>query len=310
MSGNFPDRHPEVRRSSDDLVDYLLGDLPPAKAAQLEQRLSGDSLLRVELYECRRAIDAMRALPAASAGPGFVAAVMAAKDRDDETPRRARRVYRRPLLALAASLAIIAGGMLIMRQPATPVMPAVVAHDVVAPSQPVAAAAPENTVACTAAQADAINALRATQLPNGAWDSEAGGGAWKARPGLTALVLCGLIQASSGDCFTGPHAAVATRALDYLINTAMDTDLDQRALVVHRQQLVFVGVALSEARQVCRDPETARRIEQALTALNVSSEPGSPRIASAILPHLPEQAARQGGHIYQLARALLLETSS
>lgn len=302
MNGNFPERDPDARRPDDELVDYLLGDLPPADAARLEQRLADDSLLRVELYECRRVIDAMRALPAAHAGPGFVASVMAARHRDAEAlppaaapPRHNRRAYAQPLMAMAAALVIIAGGMLAMLQP----QPAAPVASTVVPQTPPAPA-----------RSAAIETLRAAQLPNGAWDTGTGGGTWNARPGLTALVLCGLIQTSAGECFTGPDADIAARALDYLIRVAQETDHHQRALVVHRQQLAFVGVALSEAQRLCRDPAKSRRIELALAALNIDTGSGSPRIASAILPHLPEQAARQGGHIYQLARALLLETSS
>lgn len=311
MSGTFPDLRPEAHRPGDELVDYLLGDLPPEEAAQLERRLAEDSLLRVELYELRRMMDAMRALPSVGAGPEFVASVMAARDRNDEAPvpRRSRRMRVRALLAMTAALAIVATGVLISRTANEP-MPVFAAQATVTPEPTLPVVAAESVVDYKATHTAAFEALRNTQLPNGAWDSETGGGTWKARPGLTALVLCGLIQASSGECFTGPDAAVATRALDYLISTVKGTDLQQRALVVHRQQLVFVGVALSEARQICRDPETERRIDQALAALNISAGPERPRIASAILPHLPEEAARQGGRIYQLARTLLLETTS
>jgi len=329
--------------ASDELLEYLLGDLSPDEARRLERRLDEDSFLRVELYERRRLMDAMSRLPVAQPRAGFTASVMASVQ-CGRSPMDAMSSHSRPrprLLIQRTSIAVIAALVVLMAiaewmfsRPSVPVPATIVAQSshAVPPSLPVVVEAADHATTITEPDARpapspapiriesvtapnqahqvAIDRLRACQQPDGSWDPESSGGSWNARPGLTALVVCSLMQANGEHSFTGRDAAATTRALDYLIEVSLAPAANRRTSVVHQQQISFIIVALSEARRLCRDQAILDRIDQALSALRASPASDEYRIASAILPYLPKEAAVRGGQVYQIARSILLESSS
>lgn len=344
MSGTTRDMKSPDGDVSDVLLDYLLGDLTPEEVRHLERRLEDDSILRVELYERQRFLEAMHRLPAAQPRAGFTASVMASvhsgrspmDEMSAQPSSRPHAVIRRHFFsaAIAALLAAMAftGWMFLGRS--DQILAPVVAQnrEVIPPSAPPVVVAP--VIAMATAEPDyapasspapimiepakspnpalqaAIDQLRSSQLPDGSWDPESSGGTWNARPGLTALVVCSLMQANGELSFTGRDAVTTTRALDYLIEVSMAPMAQRRTSVVREQQISFIIVALSEARRLCRDEAMLDRINQALSALRAPAAPDEFRIASSILPHLPKEAELRGGQVYQIARSILLESSS
>jgi len=334
MSANMNDASAMDPRP-EPLIDYLIGDLAPTEVMRLEQRLESDSLLRLELYEQQRMIEAMRSCSPAVPRPDFVASVMAAihSDLPCSAPAQARirsgaPAWRRSM-ALVSVVILAAAGFLLLHPifrssvpgaivfsprvidpPASALVASLdpVIETFVQPMeiavQPVAAVSSPEPVAARPVP-PAIAGLIEAQLPDGSWESEPGSRS-SAKPGLTALVLCSLMQTYGEDCFSGDAGETARRALDYLVGFASDSGGGQRVMFAHQQQMGFVAVALSEARRLHPDGEDAVRIDKALAALSLPGERGELRIASCILPNLPEQAVQFGGHVYRIARELLI----
>lgn len=319
--------NPDVPTDDETITGYILGDLPPDQMRSFEARMKDDGLLRVRVYETRRLIERLNTLPAEKANPGFTARVMQRLEPSEPatTPATPGRIIPFPwfrFTALAASLVILAGLIVVTanRLDATRSESSPVVREHLAARSPGAARLPgpdfppavsgggKTSAPQGVATAD-LAWLEQVQLPDGSWDAAAWGGNWQARPGLTALVLCGLLRHGGGDnALTADANPVTRRALHFLMAYAAGSGPSERSTVVHRQQQLFVAAALHEARSVCRDETLAATIDTALDQLALP-ETGRPlTVASVMLPHLPEQAAAQGGRIYLIARALLLDT--
>jgi len=308
---------------NDLLIDYTLGDLSPVEAQALEQRLAEDGLLRVEFFELRKRIESLRDRRGPLPAIDITAAVMA-KIRDeyvvpDVSP--AKKIiafpYRRWIAAVAALLLVFAGALITLKNRSLPqVSPDVVLRDTPEPAMiaPLLVAAPQKSnddisfANLMEPPNEDVEWLKSAQLADGSWDAVTWGGTWQARPGLTALVLCGLMKAESERIFTGSNADTANRALSYLLASARDPSVNSRSAVVHQQQVLFVGVALQEARRLCRDDQIILQIDEALANLSIQNAAGSLSMVSVMIPHLPEEAAIKGGRVYLVARAMLIDS--
>jgi ribosomal protein L17 len=293
------------------LVDYVLGELPPEKTRVLEERLADEGLLRVNLYEHQQVINALRAIEAPRPSIDFTSSVMAQIREERVAPVTPAPTIIpfpqpwRPLVAIAALLLVCVGASVawLVRQPA--IAPTIAAQPMIAPE--IMDVAPPVAQVNTPASSD-VAWLTTVQLADGSWDSLDGGGTWRAKPGLTALVLCGLMKSEQATIFTGEKAETAQRALTYLVTLARDPKAHHRRTVVQRQQVMFVGVALHEARRLSRDEHIIRQIDEALACLNLPAAEEPLSVANVILPNLPEDASRMGGRIYLVARAMLIDS--
>ena len=99
----------------EDIVDYLLGELPPADRARFEREMGDDAGLREEVERMRPLVGDLDALPGEAWGGTPVPALPPLPPLASLDQRRAarRRLAVRPAVAVAASLATLAVGVAI-----------------------------------------------------------------------------------------------------------------------------------------------------------------------------------------------------
>lgn len=105
----------------DDIVDYLLGEMTAADRARMERAMREDSSLRDEVRRMRPLVGDLEGLPPEAWGEGVAVPALAPLpplpplDPIAATPRRhaARRLSLRPAVAVAASIATLAAGVIV-----------------------------------------------------------------------------------------------------------------------------------------------------------------------------------------------------
>lgn len=99
-------------RDDAEIVDYLLGELPPDRRAALEERIARDRAFGEEVDRMRSVITDLEAIPALGWGAGEPPPLpdlppLAGPSR----PRRPRMLAVRPMVAAAASVVVLAAGI-------------------------------------------------------------------------------------------------------------------------------------------------------------------------------------------------------
>jgi anti-sigma-K factor RskA len=101
----------------DDIVDYLLGELSPADHARVERAMRDDPAFREEVAGMRPLVADLESLPGEAWGGTPVAEIPALPPLPPLTSldrhRARRRLMLRPVVAVAASLAVLAVGIAI-----------------------------------------------------------------------------------------------------------------------------------------------------------------------------------------------------